>query len=277
MTATADTGAAVISWTAPANNGGKPILSYKAMVVGDTALSCESATSPCKITGLTAGTTYNVVVRATNEVGGGPNSLASNAVIPVAAVVPTAPRTPTAVVNSSSTVTVSWIAPLNTGGAAITAYTVTSAPGGVTCVNTGELTCQVQGLTQGTAYTFTVVATNSAGNSPASVATASVTTTAILPGAFVIQMNAARNPYTYRLPVASVASTQKLSMSISDVQGKRIWARTINPAATKIGEITWNGTTSKGRDAAPGLYVVRIKAEMNGNIIEAVQTGIKQK
>jgi hypothetical protein len=275
VTAVADTAKANISWTAPANNGGKPILGYKAMVVGDTALSCETtgATS-CSILNLAAGTTYNVVVRASNEVGGGPNSLASNAVVPIAPIVPTAPRTPSAVVNSSSAVTVSWTAPAYNGGSIITGYTVTSNPGSLTCVTAGELSCQVTGLTQATPYTFSIVATNIAGNSPA--ATVNATTTGILPGSFVIHMDAARNPYTYRLPASAVASTDKLTMSISDVQGKTVWTRTITPAATKVAELTWDGTTSKGLTVSAGMYVVRLQAERNGKIIEAIQAGVKQ-
>jgi hypothetical protein len=278
VTATADTAAANVSWTAPADNGGKPILSYIATVVGDTLLTCSSATLTCKITNLPLGAPVNIVVRAVNEVGRGPNSLASNAVTPINPVVPSAPRTPSAVVNSSSAVTVSWLAPLSSGGVAITGYTVTGtatgAPNG-TCSTTGELTCQVTGLNQGTTYSFTVIATNAAGNSAASTAVTAMTTS-ILPGAFVIAMDGSRNPYTYRLPAASVAATEKLSMTISDVQGKRIWTRTISPAASKINELTWNGTTSKGQAVAPGLYVVHLKAVMDGQVIEAIQKGVRQ-
>jgi hypothetical protein len=241
--------------------------------VGDTTLFCTSATLSCRMD-LPLGAPVNIVVRAINEVGGGPNSLASNAVTPLAPNPPSAPRTPTAVVNGPTSITVSWLAPLSTGGAAITGYTVTGTPGG-TCPSAGELTCTVTGLTQGTNYSFTVTASNAAGASVPSTAVTAMTT-GILPGAFVIAMDGSLNPYTYRLPEASVAATEKLSMTISDVQGKRIWTRTINPAASKVGELTWNGTTSTGQAVAPGLYVVRVKAEMNGKVIEAVQTGIKQ-
>jgi hypothetical protein len=276
VVATADTARARISWTAPTDNGGSPILVYKAMVVGDTLSFCESASSPCTITGLTAGTTYNVVVRAANAVGGGPNSLASNPVVPLAPVVPTAPRSPVAVVNSFSAITVTWQRPVYNGGSPITGYTVTSAPGGLTCATTGDTTCQVTGLNQATAYTFTVTASNVAGNSPPSAASTAVTTTGIVPGSFVIHMDGARNPYTFRLPVANVAITEKLTMVISDVKGQRVWSGSVNPAATKINEITWNGMTSKGHAVAPGLYVVNVKAEMQGSTINVIKAGIKQ-
>lgn len=73
--------------------------------------------------------------------------------------------------NSSSTVT--WAAPASNGGGAITSYLVTSSQG-QTCT-TATLTCTVTGLTNGTSYTFSVTATNSAGPGPSSTASSSVT------------------------------------------------------------------------------------------------------
>jgi outer membrane protein OmpA-like peptidoglycan-associated protein len=95
-------------------------------------------------------------------------------------VVSTKPDTATAVtgVAGDTQVTVSWSAPASNGGAEITSYTVTSSAG-QSCT-TATLTCVVIGLTNGIAYTFSVVATNSIGNSPSSSASASVT-----PGAVV--------------------------------------------------------------------------------------------
>ena len=62
----------------------------------------------------------------------------------------------------------------------ITSYTVTASPGGAT--GTGSSSpITVSGLTNGTAYTFTVVATHANGNSPASSASNSVTPAVPLP------------------------------------------------------------------------------------------------
>uniref|UniRef100_UPI004053D498 Ig-like domain-containing protein n=1 Tax=Shewanella sp. TaxID=50422 RepID=UPI004053D498 len=68
---------------------------------------------------------------------------------------------------------VSFTAPANNGGAAITAYTVTSSPGGFTATG-GASPLTVTGLTNGTAYSFTVTATNIVGISAASAASNSV-------------------------------------------------------------------------------------------------------
>jgi MYXO-CTERM domain-containing protein len=70
--------------------------------------------------------------------------------------------------------TVNFTAPANNGGAAITGYTVTASPGGITATGTAS-PITVSGLTIGTAYTFTVTATNSAGTGVASAASNSVT------------------------------------------------------------------------------------------------------
>jgi hypothetical protein len=88
--------------------------------------------------------------------------------------VPGAPGTPSGV-GSDASVAVSWTAPTSDGGAPITAYTVTASPGGATCSTSGALSCTVTGLTNGTAYTFTVRATNSIGTGPASSPSAPVT------------------------------------------------------------------------------------------------------
>jgi len=88
-----------------------------------------------------------------------------------------APGAPTAATDDAgdTIASVSWTAPTDTGGAPITRYTATASPGGATCTTTGATTCLFTGLKNGTAYTFTVTATNVAGTSAASAASTRVT------------------------------------------------------------------------------------------------------
>ena len=91
--------------------------------------------------------------------------------------VPDAPTGVSATAGDASAA-VTWTAPTSDGGSAITGYTVTSSPSGGTASTTGGTSATVSGLTNGTAYTFTVVATNTAGNSASSAASTAVTAAA---------------------------------------------------------------------------------------------------
>ena len=187
VTATGGNAQAVVSFTAPASNGGSPITSYTVTSSpgGNTA---TGTASPITVTGLTNGTAYTFTVRATNKVGvgTGPASSPSNSVTP--ATVPGAPTIGTATAGNAQAV-VSF-APGSNGGSPITSYTVTSSPGGITATGTAS-PITVTGLTNSTAYTFTVTATNAVGTGPASAPSNSVTPG--LPGAPTIGTAAAGN------------------------------------------------------------------------------------
>jgi uncharacterized protein (TIGR02145 family) len=94
----------------------------------------------------------------------------------VPCVPPAIPGAPTSVVATAgnTSASVAFTAPSNNGGSVITGYTVTSNPGGITGTGSGS-PITVSGLTNGTSYTFTVVAINAVGSSAASAASTAVT------------------------------------------------------------------------------------------------------
>lgn len=91
------------------------------------------------------------------------------------------PAAPTSVTGTpgNSSATVAFPASSAPAAYPVQKYTVTAAPGGSTCttqvgVNADPLSCTVPGLVNGQPYTFKVVATNEAGNSPGSPQSAPV-------------------------------------------------------------------------------------------------------
>ncbi|MCD6025263.1 MAG: fibronectin [Fibrobacteria bacterium] len=104
----------------------------------------------------------------------------------IAVAVGTSPGAPTNVtaVAGAGQATVSWTAPLSIGSGAILSYKARAVQDTAkNCTwTTGPLSCVITGLTNGTAYTFTVTASNGAGAGAASAASAAVTP-ATVPGA----------------------------------------------------------------------------------------------
>jgi hypothetical protein len=179
-TATAGDTTASVNWTPPVNDGGSTITGYTVTSSPGGLTATTTGATSAIVTGLTNGTAYTFTVTATNGIGTGAASAASAPVTPVGAV---APGTPTGVgaIAGDGQASVTWTAPASTGGAAITGYTVTSSPGGLTATTTGATSAIVTGLTDGTAYTFTVTATNLVGTGSASSPSSPVTPVAETP------------------------------------------------------------------------------------------------
>jgi outer membrane protein OmpA-like peptidoglycan-associated protein len=151
---------------APGDDGGSPITGYTATatpVGGGDPVTTTCADSPCTLTGLGNGTTYTITVHATNDVGDSGESQASSEVTP--ATVPDAPFITDATHGNGDT-TVTFTAPPD-NGATVSGYTVTAVPegGGATAITPCDGSpCTIDGLSNGTTYSFTVHATNAVGD-----------------------------------------------------------------------------------------------------------------
>jgi uncharacterized protein (TIGR02145 family) len=166
---TAGNAQASIAFTAPASNGGSVITGYT-VTASPGGYTATGTSSPLVVTGLTNGTSYTFTVVATNAVGSSPPSFSSAAVTPI-----TVPDAPTSVLATAGNAqaTIDFTDPTSNGGSAITGYTVTYNQGNNTVsVSVSGSPFTVTGLTNGTSYTFTVVANNAAGSSLPAVSNA---------------------------------------------------------------------------------------------------------
>jgi hypothetical protein len=186
-TATGGNASASVAFTPPLNNGGMAITSYTASCTssnGGATGSATGAASPILVGSLTNAKNYTCTVQATNPVGTGAPSAASNAVTPNP-VLPGAPTIGTATA-SPSAISVAFTPPANNGGSAIVSFTATcaSSNGGATGSAAGAASpISVGSLTNGKLYTCTVTAMNGVGTGPASAASNAVTPNAVVPGA----------------------------------------------------------------------------------------------
>lgn len=142
-------------------------------------------------------------------------------------------------------VAVAWTAPASDGGSAISSYLVTAAPGGATCTATGATACTVEGLANGTRYTFTVQARNALGLGPASAKSKPVTPRrATAPRALTatpVSWRVARRFVTFAV---TATADQAGTLSMAVVFRKRVYC------------------SSGRRVTAPGTY--RIQCRMKG-------------
>ena len=190
LTAVGAVESALLSWTAPTLTGGSSITDYviEYALVGSSSWTIfadgTSTATSTTVTGLTNGRTYQFRVRAVSAGGTGESSLTASAPVGV-------PGTPTSLVAVplASSVRLTWTAPAQNGGSAITDYVVeTSDDSGETWTifadGTSTVTSTtVTGLTNGSSYWFRVSASNVLGSGASSAHVVSVPWEVLSPSA----------------------------------------------------------------------------------------------
>ena len=217
LSATADgTSTIDLSWTAPADDGGSAITGYRIEVspngtsswtnrVANTGTTSTSYSH----TGLSAGTTRHYRVSAINANGTGAASNVDNATTDDAATtVPGAPTSLTATASGTTTIDLSWTAPADNGGSAITGYRIEVSPNGTSSwtnrvANTGTTTTSYShtGLSAGTTRHYRVSAINANGTGAASGTDNATTGTITDPEPLVLTVEAVEDEVTEGEPV----------------------------------------------------------------------------
>jgi hypothetical protein len=207
-----------LSWIAPANNGAEIInyvIEYKLRTVETWTQvgHAISALTTINVPDLINGSLYDLRVSAVNSAGTGSST------DPVVSSTPrTVPGQPTitSVTRGDGRVIVNFTAPVSDGGSAITNYTVTSDPQGITQTGTTSPII-ISGLTNGTPYTFTVKATNVAGDGLVSTSSNSVIPAGV-PGKATEVTAVAGNTQ------ATITFTEPLSNGGSEITGYTVYS-----------------------------------------------------
>jgi fibronectin type 3 domain-containing protein len=157
VSSTPNNGFISVSYSAPASDGGTGITSYQYSANGGAWTTTPS--NPFNISGAN-GTAITVAVRAVNAAGEGGSTSTTNTPR-------TVPTQPTSFAGNNATfgqLALSWAAPSSNGGAAITTYKLFN--GATLLQNSLSTSYTHTGLLPYTDYSYTVVATNVAGDSP---------------------------------------------------------------------------------------------------------------
>ncbi len=175
LVVTPSTSSVSIAFDDPSSSGGSAITGYTVTTtrtsdstVVDTQSVAASGGRPVTVSGLTAGTAYQVSVVANNAQG---SSLAASESLVIVGR-PTPPRNVTASARVGAAV-VDWSVPLADGGAAIASYYVRAYSSGTSSlvasdvVSAGTTSTTLTGLTDGTAYDVSVTAAQDTATPPA--------------------------------------------------------------------------------------------------------------
>ena len=212
-----------LSWQLPTSNGGSAITDYKVELSSNNGTTWTTVNDgvtnnlSASLSNLRKGTAYQLRVSAINEVGTGVASAVHN--VTTLATVASAPISLVSSDVQSTSAVISWSAPADLGGSAITNYLVATLRDGLTWTTTPKAvstsrSLKLTGLAPGTSYQVRVAAINSVGASE--YLTGWVSTMAAAPTA--PRSTAVSNVSTMGLTLAWQLPTSNGGSAITDYQ-----------------------------------------------------------
>ncbi len=219
-------------------------------VSGSTTIAC----SPCSNTkvdaiveNLAGGVTYDVVVTAKKDAFETP----ATAIPFLTQSIPDKPTVVSAVPGVKK-VTLTWTAPTNTGGLALTRYKIT-ATGISTTASDTDTTKTIEGLTDGTTYSFKIVAVNANGDSASSdFSEAKTADVPDAPTGVTATVNATTISNSWSAPSNSNGSAiTEYKVYLINSAGADVTAQTKTTTNTTVDMTT----------VAPGTYTVKVTAK----------------
>jgi hypothetical protein len=210
-------------------------------------------------------------------------NLAAVEILGSAPVTPTAPATPSGVsaVAGNQSATVSWAAPFN-GGSPITSYTVTpfigttAQPATTVTGNPPATSATISGLSNGTSYTFTVVATNAVGSSQPSAPSPAVTPSK--PSSPVPDVNVSVNGTSTTATTAAFSTTQAAELLVAFVaaDGPNGGSQT---ATVSGAGLTWTlSARANGQDGTAEIWTATAASVLSNVTVSSTEsrTGFHQ-
>ena len=278
-------GALAVSWSAPSDNGGSAITSYDARYIRSDAADKSddrwterdgiwtSGVLEYTVDSLTNGVRYDLQVRAVNAAGAGPWSATASATPQTVTDAPTI----NLITPGDGTLAVSWSAPSDTGGSAITSYDVRyirsdaldkaddswTVQDGIW--SSGALEYTLSGLTNGVGYDVQVRAVNDAGDGPwSATATDTPRTTPGAPTIDVITPGNYALSITWSAPAddgGSAITSYDLRYIRSDATDKSDDSWTVREGIWSSGLLQYGLNESTGFDLSGGVqYDVQVRA-----------------
>jgi hypothetical protein len=279
---------ALLTWTP--NAATDQVTEYTATATAVSAAPPVGCSSPPSVTapgtdsavvvgGLCAQVAYTITLTASNAVGTGLASAASNPVVALPAQVPAAPLI-TSVLGRTASLLVSWSAPDDDGGSPITGYVLSATAGTQTVTvdrSASAIQATVTGLTNATLYSLQLLASNAVGNSPP--AAGSGTPTAAYPPGPPQNFSA--------VPTGKGGVVAKWSAPVDNggdaITGYRVTYQQVVPNSTGTGWVPAPGskaTTVKAGSTATSLTVSSLTpaaAYYSFSIAAVTAAGIGQK